>query len=135
MPPQNPVRFKAIAVPLSCEAIEVLRGERFKHPTHVFTFRGQPVRQTNGKAWRAALIRAGIANFRWHDLRHTWASWHVQRGTPIYVLKELGGWADLEMVQKYAHLSSNHLAQYVERVSGMLETDVTEVATIQLRQG
>jgi integrase len=126
---------KAIAVPLSSEAIEVLRGERFKHPTHVFTFRGQVVKQTNGKAWRAALIRAGIANFRWHDLRHTWASWHVQNGTSIYALKELGGWADLEMVQKYAHLSSDHLAKYVEHVSGMFETDVTEVATIQLRQG
>ena len=47
-----------------------------------------------------------------HDLRHTWASWHVQNGTPLNVLKELGGWADLTMVLRYAHLSSEHLNGY-----------------------
>jgi len=126
---------KAIPVPLSSEAIEVLRGERFKHATHVFTYRGKTVNQINTKAWRAALVRAGITNFRWHDLRHTWASWHVQNGTPLAVLKELGGWADYDMVQKYAHLSSDHLAEYVERVSGKFEIGKKTVATNQLRLG
>ena len=126
---------KAIPVPLSSEVIEVLRGERFKHPTHVFTYRGKTVNQINTKAWRAALVRAGITNFRWHDLRHTWASWHVQNGTPLAVLKELGGWADYDMVQKYAHLSSDHLAEYVERVSGKFEIGKKTVATNQLRLG
>lgn len=126
---------KAIAVPLSSEALEVLRGERFKHPTHVFTYRGKPITQINTKAWRAALVRACIADFRWHDLRHTWASWHVQEGTPIAVLKELGGWADYDMVQRYAHLSADHLAVYVERVSGLIGTGKDDVATIKLRQG
>ncbi len=40
-------------------------------------------------------------------------SWHVQRGTPMQVLKELGGWETLEMVQQYAHLSAEHLARWV----------------------
>ncbi|RLA22892.1 MAG: site-specific integrase, partial [Gammaproteobacteria bacterium] len=53
-----------------------------------------------------------IENFRWHDLRHTWASWHVQNGTPLNVLKDLGGWADIQMVLKYTHLSADHLAEY-----------------------
>src|SRR3954470_5169992 len=45
------------------------------------------------------------------------ASWHVQRGTPLYVLKELGGWQTLEMVNKYAHLAPEHLTSYAERVT------------------
>jgi site-specific recombinase XerD len=55
-----------------------------------------------------------MEDFHWHDLRHTWASWHVQRGTPLQVLKELGGWETLEMVQRYAHLSADHLARWVQ---------------------
>jgi integrase len=71
----------------------------------------------NTKAWRQALERAEIKDFRWHDLRHTWASWHVQAGTPLNVLQELGGWESVEMVRRYAHLSSEHLAGYVDRLS------------------
>lgn len=43
------------------------------------------------RAWNQALVRAGIERtFRWHDPRHTWASWHVQNGTPLQELMELG---------------------------------------------
>ena len=66
-----------------------------------------------------ALERAGIESFRWHDLRHTWASWHVQKGTPLHALQELGGWSDIRMVQKYAHLAPEHLAEYAERLSAL----------------
>ncbi len=112
---------KAIAVPLSAAAVIVLREQMGKHPERVFTFRGKPIEQVNTKAWRKALDVAGIADFRWHDLRHTWASWHVQAGTPLHVLQELGGWESVEMVRRYAHLSSDHLAQYVDRMSGTLK--------------
>ena len=106
---------KAIAIPLSSVAVEVIRKQIGKHQTNVFTFQGNPVHQVNTKAWHKALKRLGIENFRWHDLRHTWASWHIQEGTPLHVLQELGGWAKADMVQKYAHLSSAHLAQWVDR--------------------
>ena len=46
-------------------------------------------------------------------LRGTWASWHVRRGTPLQVLKGPGGWETMEMVQRYAHLSADHLAHSV----------------------
>lgn len=60
--------------------------------------------------------KAGIKDFRWHDLRHTWASWHVQVGTPLHVLQELGGWSTFVMVQRYAHLSAAHLAGHAENI-------------------
>ena len=110
---------KAIAVPLNAEAMFVLRRWRGRHPTHVFCFNGRPVFQVSTKAWHAARKRAGIADFRWHDLRHTWASWHVQNGTPLYALQELGGWESPEMVRRYAHLSSEHLAPYADRLCAL----------------
>lgn len=79
--------------------------------------KGKAVTRANNHAWRKSLERAEIYNFRWHDLRHTWASWHVQKGTPLNVLKELGGWSDLKMVMNYAHLSSNHLREYANNAS------------------
>jgi hypothetical protein len=58
---------------------------------------------------------AGLpAEFDWHSLRHTWASWHVQNGTPLAVLMQLGGWASYAMVLRYAHLAPSHLAAYAE---------------------
>jgi len=51
-----------------------------------------------------------------HTSRHTWASWHVQNGTPLHELQQLGGWVNYEMVLRYAHLSSEHLIQAAERI-------------------
>ncbi|KWW38412.1 integrase [Cupriavidus metallidurans] len=108
---------KAIAVPLNAEATGILLKQVGKHATHVFSFRGKPITQVSTKAWYAALERAGIQDFRWHDLRHTWASWHVQNGTPLFALQELGGWESPEMVRRYAHLSAEHLAPYADRLT------------------
>lgn len=111
------VARKAIAVPLNTDAVLVLRKLVGNHNEYVFTYKGHPVNEVNTKAWRNALQRAGITNFRWHDLRHTWASWHIQNGTPIHVLQELGAWESVEMVQRYAHLNSSHLAEYAEQIT------------------
>jgi integrase len=61
------------------------------------------------RTWKRVCHLAGITDFRWHDLRHTWASWHVQAGTSLQTLMELGGWASYEMVLRYAHLASAQL--------------------------
>jgi integrase len=80
-----------IAAPLNDAAIMILRKQLFKHSEFVFTYKSEPIKQCNTKAWKKALNRAGTENFRWHDLRHTWASWHVQNGTSLQVLQQLGG--------------------------------------------
>lgn len=104
---------KAIAVPLNDTAMHVLRAQRGKHSTRVFTYEGQPIAKVSTAAWYKALRRAGLEDFRWHDLRHTWASWHVQGGTPLFALQELAGWETERMVRRYAHLAAEHLAAYV----------------------
>jgi integrase len=111
---------KPIAVPLNATALAVLRRQLGKHPERVFTFRGRPLAWGNTLAWRKALKRAGIENFRWHDLRHTWASWHRQSGTPTHELQRLGGWRSSVMVERYAHLAPDHLAAAANRIDSLL---------------
>ena len=111
---------KAIHVPLNSSAMDVLLRQVGKHPERVFTFRGVPSANANTRGWRAALKRAGIENFRWHDLRHTWASWLAQQGTPLNVLQELGGWESETMVKRYAHLAPAQLVEHSERVANLL---------------
>ena len=90
-------------------ALSVLLKQIGKHPTRVFIFFGEPITQVNTKAWTAALKRAGIENFKWHDLRHTFATWHRQAGTPTHELQRLGGWKTGAMVERYAHVAPEAL--------------------------
>jgi integrase len=114
-----------IHVSLSDLAVKVLLRQRGKHDDFVFTYRGKPISQANTRAWRAALHRAEIEDFRWHDLRHTWASWLVQNGTPLYDLQEMGGWKSPEMVRRYAHLAPAQMARHAEVVGGLLHVTIT----------
>jgi len=120
---------KAISVPLNTTALEALVRQVGKHPVRVFTYQGKPLANLNTRAWRDALVRAGIENFRWHDLRHTWASWLAQSGVPMHVLQELGGWASYEMVRKYAHLSQDHLGTHAEKVSARFADTILTQST------
>lgn len=123
---------KAIAVPLNADAVAIIRRQIGKHQERVFSYHGRPIDRCNNKGWRAALKRSGIENFRWHDLRHTWASWHVQAGTPLHVLQELGGWSTFAMVQRYAHLSSAHLAEHAEKLRTFSGTGSVAVESGQM---
>ncbi|WP_010654194.1 tyrosine-type recombinase/integrase [Fluoribacter dumoffii] len=114
--PEDSKTNRAIPVPLNKQAISIISSQEGKHPIYVFTYQGKPVTRCNNHAWQKALARAGIEDFRWHDLRHTWASWHVQNGTALHELQQLGGWSNYEMVLRYAHLSSEHLKVAAERI-------------------
>ena len=63
--------------------------------------------------------KEGIVDFRWHDLRHTWASWLIQAGVPLAALQEMGGWESVEMVRRYTHLSAQHLQNYAALLDKM----------------
>lgn len=89
---------KAFVVPLSDTAVKVIKRKVGKHPTNGFTYKSNPIRRANTNSFSKACEKVGIENLRWHDLRHTWATGHIQRGTPLEVLQELGGWSDYKMV-------------------------------------
>ena len=116
-----------IVVPLSDDAVEVLVTQKGKHATHVFTFavfdkngkelRRKPItKRSNNTAWRKARARAGLPTLRWHDLRHTWATWHAQSGTPGLMLQSLGGWQDPRMVRHYTHLAGLDLLAHANAI-------------------
>ena len=111
---------RPIAIPPNETAYTVLTRQMGKHPSRVFTFRGKPLNSANNKAWIHALQRAGITDFRWHDLRHTWATWQRQAGTPTHELQRLGRWLTGAMVERYAHLAPDHLASAASRLDSVL---------------
>lgn len=113
---------KALSCPLNADALEVLEeqlraSKKLRHKRWVFPYRGAPVHDVTTRAWHDACARAGVPDFTFHDFRHTWASWHVQRGTPLEVLQQLGGWATYEMVLKYGHLGRSHVAHWADNVA------------------
>ena len=122
-----------LTVPLNDDALAVLRAQQGQHSRWVFPVprwlekahpddaprqvADAPTGKISNHAWHKACARAGVPWLRFHDLRHTWASWHVQSGTPLPVLKELGGWATLAMVERYAHLGVSHVAAWAGNIA------------------
>jgi integrase len=119
---------QTIPIPLNDDAIAILRKWQGRHPRYVFCFRGRaPIYQVTTKAWRAACKQVGLPKgFTFHSLRHCWASWQVQSGTPLKVLQELGAWSSIEMPLRYAHLAPSHLAAYADRA--LVRTESVTVA-------
>jgi len=116
-------------VPLNRDAVEVLEAERGKHPVFCFTYRSEPIAwEMTNSAWHTAIEKAGITDFRFHDLRHTWASWHRQAGTSCDELKDLGGWKSRVMVDRYAKFATEHLTAAAARIERGRDRNVINLA-------
>ena len=89
----------AHGMPLSKDAVMQLRKLRTLNPAgdHVFQWNGAPIEDCNTLAFQKAVKAAGLQPLRWHDLRHTWASWAVQGGVTTQELMQLGGWKSYVM--------------------------------------
>jgi integrase len=118
-------------LPLNRDAVLSLRAVSGEHPRWCFTYQGKHM-EAVGSAWNRALHKVEIRDFRFHDLRHTWASWHVMNGTSLQELMELGGWKSYEMVLRYAHLAPEHVADAASRIEKAPEI-VERHSTISLR--
>lgn len=109
---------ETLGIPLSDAAVAVLTSRRGLHKQFVFAHpdSGKPLVKASNRAWYKAVKKAKLKGFRWHDLRHTWASWAVQSGVSLRELMELGGWKSFSMVIRYSHLSKDHLASAVAKI-------------------
>lgn len=108
---------KPLVIPINQMAMDVL--QRLHRPSgRVLQYRGRDLDVIGRRAFKTAQNRAGLTkNIHPHVFRHTFASWHIQSGTSIYELKELGGWSKLDSVMQYAHLNIDHLKESSAKIS------------------
>lgn len=127
---------KAIGIPLNGLAMTVLNECRNQHPEFVFTVEGRPYRWIDHRTWQALCKRADVAGLRFHDLRHTWASWLAQAGVDPQHLKTLGGWSTLAMVERYSHLNVEHLRAAADHIPSTfsLQSDVVDFESARKRR-
>ncbi|AJX88792.1 phage integrase family protein [Burkholderia pseudomallei] len=107
-------------VPLNEPALSALREQRSWTDAHcpearwVFAASSGARVVTLQKGFRSACMRAGIDDFRIHDLRHTFASWLVMRGIPLFVVRDLLGHSSVLVTERYAHLSPDQGREAVQ---------------------
>ncbi|WP_422346981.1 tyrosine-type recombinase/integrase [Stenotrophomonas sp. DR009] len=68
-------------------------------------------------SWAKAREGCGLQHVRWHDLRHTCASWLVQAGVPLHTVSEVLGHSSMAMTRRYAHLSPEHLSDAIKKMA------------------
>ncbi|NIO20724.1 MAG: tyrosine-type recombinase/integrase [Candidatus Aenigmarchaeota archaeon] len=98
-------------VPLNSEAISAM-GEP-KEEGYIFTHNGNGIKRVT-KSFNRACEKAAIKDFRFHDLRHTWASYFMMGNGNLYDLMATGGWKSIDMVRRYAHLSRDYQRRVME---------------------
>ncbi|HAT9729353.1 TPA: tyrosine-type recombinase/integrase [Legionella pneumophila subsp. pneumophila] len=84
----------------------------FVFPNHQFT---KPIDLRT--PFENAVKRAGLADFRWHDLRHSCASYLAMNNASLAEIAEVLGHKTLQMVKRYAHLSDAHTSKVVDRMN------------------
>ncbi len=105
-------------VPMNQTVIDTLQAWRRQTTGTDLVFPGRdgkPFDNVN-TAWAASLKEASIQNFRWHDMRHHFASRLVMSGVDLYVVSRLLGHSSFQMTQRYAHLAPKIMQDAVDRL-------------------
>jgi integrase len=102
---------------LAFETLSRWRGQSKRTSLHDLVFpspkTGKKLDNCNS-SWEALLKSAKIEKFRWHDMRHDFASQLVMRGVDLNTVRELMGHADMKMTLRYAHLAPENKMKAVE---------------------
>ena len=105
-------------IPMNTEVFSVLKAWKEKPGKSRYVFPSQQGGRLEGvkTAWIKLLERAKIEGFRWHDMRHDFASRLVMAGVPLNTVRDLLGHADIKMTLRYAHLAPGTKAAAVELI-------------------
>lgn len=119
VPRRHQKASRTFGLPLSPDAVRILRKLRRLNPKgdRVFQWHRRPIDDCNTEAFKQAVKAAGLEPLRWHDLRHTGASWAVQSGVTLQELMVLGDWRDYRSVLRYGHLAPSQAAKAADRVA------------------
>lgn len=107
-------------IPLNSESLEVLKAWRERQlNTDGLVFPGADGKRMDNinRSWRGVAKDATLVDFKFHDLRHSFASKLVQQGVDLYTVKELLGHSEIAMTERYSHLAPDNLRAAVEKVS------------------
>ena len=115
-------------VPLDDESLEIvehfLQKPLSKHGYLFYNPDTEDRVNSNRSSWLTCLRKSNITDFRWHDLRHTYATDEIRNGMPIYQLSKLLGHSNVQVTEKYAHLYVEDLHEAKRKASIMKPTMV-----------
>lgn len=110
-------------LPLKSYALELIKklsSNSSPDSDYIFPAKGKNQPIDIRTAWENALIKAGIKDFRFHDLRHSTASYLAMNGANLAEIAGVLGHKTLQMVKRYSHLSEPHTASVVERMNNKI---------------
>jgi integrase len=120
-------------LPVNDTAMDILRARaagRTRHAVYVFVNGADHVRNARNllRTFYPAMRKAGITRFRFHDLRHTFATRLIQAGVDVYTVQKLGRWKTISMVLRYAHHQPESLRGGAEVLDRLRRDNSTKLA-------
>jgi len=107
-------------IPMNATLTELFENVKKEGSEYVFLRYGKPIRSVR-TAWENALRRAGIQGCRFHDLRHTFATYALITGADLVSIRDILGHSDIRMTSRYAHSNDELKKRAVESISNLMD--------------
>jgi integrase len=112
-------------LPISDQIFEMIKARAINRDSFLFPSQKDPNQPTCIRsAWEAAVKRAGLSDFRFHDVRHTTASYLTMSGSSTREVAEILGHKSMQTTKRYSHLANAHKKTLVNRLENMIYEEV-----------